>query len=160
MATRPALALAALLALPALAAAAAPSLGHPRALVLHDPLASAGVRALVRATPPEARYGDVTRDGRPDLLVTVRAGPAEGVVAYFVYSIADGRVQDLFPVNEVFRARVDIRAHRLVERLPVYRDADRVCCPSFVQTTVYRWDGTGLAIQARTRARVQGRVGF
>jgi hypothetical protein len=153
VATRPALALAALLALPALAAAATPSLAHPRALGLHDPRASAGARALVRAAPPETRYGELTHDGRPEVLVTVRSGPADGVVAYFVYSVDDGRVRDLFPVNEVFRARVDLRAHRLVERLPVYRGLDRVCCPSLVQTTVYRWDGTGFAIQARSRTR-------
>jgi hypothetical protein len=157
VARRPVLAVAALLLAPALAAAAGPALTDPRALVLGDPLASASVKALVRSVPPAEQVGDLTRDGRPDVLVRVRSDPAAGVVAYFVYAPLDGRVRDVLPVNEVFRASVTIRARRLVERLPIYRGAARACCPSAVQTTVYRWDGGGFAIQARTTRRAAGR---
>lgn len=142
-------ALAALLTLPA-AALARPG---PAALVARDPLASAPARALARGPGAvRATAGDLTADGRPDLLVTLSDGPA-GVVAYFVYvREGDGSLRDALPVEGLYRARVALRGRRLVERLPVYRARDRVCCPSSAQTTAYRWDDGGFVVQARTRS--------
>jgi hypothetical protein len=163
VARRSALALAALLLAPTGAAAVDLRRADLRAIVLRDPLVSAEVKRMVRGHPPGAGIdraavarGDLTGDGRPDALVPVTAGPAAGIVAYYVYAAeADGTVRDVFPVNAVYRARVALRGRRLVETLPIYRRADPGCCPSAVQTTVYRWDGTGLAVQARSRDPVR-----
>ena len=164
MARRPALALAALLLAPTVAAAVDLRRVDPRALVLRDPLASAEVKHLVREASPGVGVdraavdrGDLTGDGRPDLLVPVTSGPAGGIVAYYVYAEKDGKVRDILPVNAVYRARVALRARRLVEDLPIYRRTDPGCCPSAVQTTVYRWDGAGLDVQARSRHAVRAR---
>jgi hypothetical protein len=161
VARRSALALVALLLASTAAGAVDLHRADLRALVLRDPLVSAEVKRMVRGQPPGAgidraavAHGDLTGDGRPDALVPVTAGPAAGIVAYYVYAETDGTVRDVFPVNAVYRARVALRARRLVETLPIYRRADPGCCPSAVQTTVYRWDGTGLAVQARSRAPV------
>jgi hypothetical protein len=162
VARRSALALAALLLAPTGAAAVDLRRADLRALVLRDPLVSAEVKRMVRGHPPGAgidraavAHGDLTRDGRPDVVVPVTAGPAAGIVAYYVYAETGDRARDVFPVNAVYRARVAVRGRRLVETLPIYRRADPGCCPSAVQTTVYRWDGTGLAVQARSRDRIR-----
>jgi hypothetical protein len=131
-----------------------------RALVLADPGVWAQNKRLVRHPPPgggidasEISRGDLTGDGRREMLVPIRGGADAGVVAYAVYGQDDGRAMPLLAVNDVVQARVAIRRTRIVERLPVYRRGDPEARPSLVQTSVYRWDGGGFALQRRTITR-------
>jgi hypothetical protein len=66
-----------------------------------------------------------------------------------------GKVKDIFAVNDTYKVGVAIRSGRLVERTPIYRARDANCCPSYIRTTVYRWDGSGFKVQARTTARTR-----
>jgi hypothetical protein len=138
-----------------------------RALVLHDPAVSAANRRLAREGPgmdggidrTGVSYGDLTGDGRADVVVPLFSGGTAGDIAYFVYAEVDGRVRDILPVNDVYQVGVRITDHRLVERLPRFRRNDPNCCPSFVTTTVYRWNSGRLVQQSRVtkRARTAGR---
>jgi len=149
-------------------ASAAPS-GHGlrhadlRALLVHDPAVSASNRRLAREGPPmdggidrtRVSYGDLTGDGRADVVVPLFSGGTAGDIAYFVYAVVDGRVRDILPVNNVYQVGVRIEDHRLVERLPDFRRNDPNCCPSFVTTTVYRWSGGRLVQQSRVTRRAR-----
>ena len=134
-----------------------------RALVLRDPAVSATNRALARDYAGarggidrfSASYGDLTGDGTTDVVVPLYSGGTAGDIAYFVYAEVGGKVKDIFAVNDTYKVGVTIRSGRLVERTPIYRAQDANCCPSYIRTTVYKWDGSGFKVQARTTSRTR-----
>jgi hypothetical protein len=145
---------------PAAVRSASPALlrADPRALVLRDPAVSAVNRALVRAGRAGAGVdraavlmGDLTGDGRPEVVVPVAGGGASGVVAYFVYAVLDGRIRDILPVNDTDRAALAIDRRNLVEVTPAYGPRDPRCCPSALRTSVLAWDGQQMTVDSSRR---------
>jgi hypothetical protein len=150
---------------PAPVRSAAPALARadPRALVLRDPAVSAVNRALVRrgaagagVDRATALVGDLTGDGRAEMVVPVAGGGASGVVAYFVYAVVDGRVRDILPVNDTDRAVLAIDRGSLVEVTPAYGPRDARCCPSALRTSVLRWDGQQMTVESSRRRPAGG----
>lgn len=157
--------LAALLTLPPLAAAAIPGqLGRPnlRPALLRAPQVSADIKALIRdfsgasggIATPSISYGDLTGDGLDEVVVPIFSGGTAGDIAYYVLSVVNGRATVVRAVNRTYKVGVSIRGRKLVERVPIYAGDDANCCPSRIQTTVFRWNGRILAVQNRTVDRV------
>jgi len=145
-------ALAMVVALPAAASAVDLRTVSARALLLKDGRVTPAVKSMVRT--PEGgsgaisrSFGDLTRDGRRDMIVRVHSGGTAGVLAYYVYAEVGGRVRLIRAVNDTYRVGVGIDAkRRLVERNPIYAADDPNCCPSAVRVRVFRWNGRGMAL--------------
>jgi hypothetical protein len=121
-----------------------------RDLVLKDPKVSKAVKDIVRHPSAASgalsrRLGDLTGDGKADLVVLVNSGGTANDIAYYVYAEIGGKVRDIRAVNDSYKVGVSItKKHRLVQKDPVYAADDPNCCPSAIRIRVFEWDGTRL----------------
>jgi hypothetical protein len=158
--------LAALAALPALASAGDTIPGQLRRanlkpLLLSRPEVSPSIKRLIRnyngpfggIATPSISYGDITGDGRSEVVVPIFSGGTAGDIAYYVLGVVGGRVRMLRAVNDTYKVVVSIRSGKVVERVPIFGPRDPNCCPSRVTTTVFRWNGSRLVVQSRTTRR-------
>lgn len=128
--------------------------------------ADPGVGEKVKATlvpcesgeyPVDARYPDLTGDGRAELLVTVlpcpRAGPTSQAAdvpnhAGYVYDLGSDPPTRLFATED---ADVELVANSKGLALVDigYLASDEECCPTEKTYTVYRWDGARFVVTPR-----------
>lgn len=147
----------ALAALPATASAVDMRTVSARQLILSDARVPAGIKSSVRnpvggSGALTRRFGDVTRDGRPDLIVSVASGGTAGDIAYYVYAEVGGRIRDIRAENDGYKVFAAPTARgNLMQRDSVYAAADPNCCPSAARIRVFRWNGTGMAVVSDRR---------
>ncbi|MCK2238919.1 MULTISPECIES: hypothetical protein [unclassified Crossiella] len=98
----------------------------------------------------DVRFIDLTGDGNAELLASIRACagsvsgvyPGRGVLGSYIYELTATPPRRLFGTEEpgnVIKVEPSIG---FVLSHPVYEPADRSCCPSGEEITVYRWTGT------------------
>jgi hypothetical protein len=85
---------------------------------------------------------DVTRDGHQELLVIGEGGTA-GCGAKILLAWVDGAERVLYKQWNCDTQYI-VRTGELIVRQAIFKATDPQCCPSFVDTTVYRWDGKRL----------------
>ena len=92
-------------------------------------------------------YVDLTGDGVEEAVVPVSSGGEGGNIAVFVFGYRPGGLEELLRVvPESGSVRESIMDGRLTLTEPVYGPGDPLCCPSQLQTTTYRWDGSQLVV--------------
>lgn len=86
-------------------------------------------------------YSDFTNDGSEDALVLVRLEGSGAYLDYYVYTIKDGEVVNLFEKLEVSHGKVALGTlpGSFVETSAVYGPDDPNCCPSNILMTTYAW---------------------
>lgn len=100
--------------------------------------------------PVDVRFDDLTGDGNPELIASVRACSGSqaapyatrGVLGNFIYELTTTPAKRLFGSEDPGGAIKVEPGIGFVLSHPVYEPADRSCCPSGAETTVYRWSGT------------------
>jgi hypothetical protein len=129
-----------------------------RAYLLKDPQVTADVKSTIRTGGKEAGidrliYGDLTRDGRADVVVTIFSGGTAGDIAYYVLSAQGGKLHAIQRENHEYKVGPKIINGNLQVTRPLYSGADPNCCPSHLEITVYRYDGHKLALQSQKRIK-------
>jgi hypothetical protein len=111
-----------------------------------------GVQALVEQTggrllPQEIIFADLTGDGSDEAVVPISSGGTGGNIAYAVFGYRAGYLQELLVANPATgRVMITIEDGMLVDTQPVYAPEDPLCCPSQLQHTYYRWDGSKFVV--------------
>lgn len=103
------------------------------------------------------RYLDFNADGLEEAIIvlgTGQTGDADYAEDYYVFEYYQERARPLF---HEWRERPQgmILDHQSLSIIaPYWRAGDASCCPSAVETVVYRWNGAGFVLAARRlRAR-------
>jgi len=118
---------------------------------VEDLLQNSGGRLL----PQEIIFADLTGDGVDEAVVPISSGGTGGDVAYAVFGYQGGELEKLLVVKpEAGRVTVSVEGGVLVETQPVYAPEDPLCCPSQLQHTYYRWDGSGLIVDHQETEKV------
>ena len=108
-------------------------------------LASAGGEVEIS----RIQYGDLTQDGVEEALLVVSSGGEGSDIAAFVYGYGAEGLEELFriiPEGGAMKVEIDLGMGQLKVIEPVYGPGDPRCCPSELRTTIYRWDGSKLAV--------------
>lgn len=92
--------------------------------------------------------GDVTSDGRRDILVSQYSGN-HGCGPHRVIATVAGRPRLIFRAH-VCETQLEARRGQLEISDGFYEPGDSVCCPSFIRVTTKRWTGRRL-VTASTR---------
>jgi hypothetical protein len=118
---------------------------------VEDLLQNSGGRLL----PQEIIFADLTGDGVDEAVVPISSGGTGGDVAYAVFGYQGGELKNLLVVKpEAGRVTVSVEGGVLVETQPVYAPEDPLCCPSQLQHTYYRWDGSELIVDHQETEKV------
>lgn len=123
--------------------------------LLRDPQVSPRIKATIRyghgGGLDRLEYGDLTGDGRADVVAPVFSGGTAGDVAFYVLSEQGGVLHAIKRSNQEYKIGVRIvRGHLQVTR-PYYRSSDPNCCPDYLEVTTYRFDGKRLVAASRAR---------
>jgi len=118
---------------------------------VEDLLRSSGGRLL----PQEIIFADLTGDGVDEAVVPISSGGSGGDVAYAVFGYRGGDLEEIMVVKPAAgRVMVSVGSGVLVETQPVYAPEDPLCCPSQLQHTYYRWDGSKLVVDHQETEKV------
>jgi len=86
---------------------------------------------------------DLTGDQRPDAVVRVQSGGADGAVALYVFStdtgVKNSGLKVVFRSQELRRAQTRVRDGVLRYRSARPQPGDELCCPTAVAETRLRW---------------------
>ncbi len=88
------------------------------------------------------RYADFDGDGKDDALVTVGTGKKDAggySEDYYVYLERNGRPRLVWHDSREKPRQVRIEGNSIVIVAPFWKDGDPGCCPSAIETAVYRW---------------------
>jgi hypothetical protein len=100
-----------------------------------------------RLLPQEVIFADLTGDGSDEAVVPISSGGTGGNIAYAVFGYRAGYLQELLVANPAAgRVMISIEDGMLVDTQPVYAPEDPLCCPSQLQHTYYRWDGSRFVV--------------
>jgi hypothetical protein len=100
-----------------------------------------------RLLPQEIIFADLTGDGSEEAVVPISSGGSGGNIAYAVFGYRGGDLQELLVANPAAgRVVIAIEDGMLVDTQPVYAPEDPLCCPSQLQHTYYRWDGSRFVV--------------
>jgi len=95
-------------------------------------------------------YVDLTGDGAEEAIVPVSSGGEGGDIAVFVFGYGpDGLAELLRVLPESGSLKDNIVGGQLTVTEPAYAPGDPLCCPSQLQTTTYRWDGSRFVVADR-----------
>ena len=138
---------AALLAAPGAGAALTAQQELFRDALLADPGTTAAIERLLRDggahVARDARFADLTGDGRADAVVRVRTPGAAGAVAAYVLSThgreADAPLRSAFRSQRLYRASAVPVEGALRLRTALYRRGDELCCPATIRQRTYTW---------------------
>jgi hypothetical protein len=120
-------------------------------LAVKDLLEESGGRLL----PQQIIFADLTGDGSDEAVVPISSGGTAGDIAYAVFGYRGGDLKELLVVKpEAGRVTVAVEDGVLVETQPVYAPEDPLCCPSQLQHTYYRWDGSELVVDHQETEKV------
>jgi hypothetical protein len=127
-----------------------------RQYLLHDPGVATRIKDTIReggggAGIDRLVYGDLTGDGKPDVVVTIFSGGTAGDIAYYVLTTQGGRLHAIQRSNEEYKVGVEIYKGNLQVTRPLYASADPNCCPSHLEVTVYHYRSGTMAVVSRTR---------
>ncbi|MEU7282962.1 hypothetical protein AB0A69_29915 [Streptomyces sp. NPDC045431] len=117
----------------------------PVRLIKDDPKVSDQVKDELKpctadAYPVDTSYGNLTGNGRPDVVVNVlTCGDAVGVGTY-VYRLVDNAYENVFAVEEPAVYSTIDRGDLVLTR-QVYEEGDPVAYPSGEDVITYRWVG-------------------
>jgi hypothetical protein len=100
-------------------------------------------------------YADLTEDGAEEGILPVSSGGEGGDIALFVFGMADGTVEELLRVTSD-RLAFDVEEGALVVTEPVFAAGDPQCCPSQLQRTTYRWDGSAISVAEQETVPAEG----
>ena len=88
-------------------------------------------------------FKDLTGDKRPDAVVRVQSGGADGAVALYVFStdtgVKNSGLRVVFRSEELRRAQTRVRDGVLRYRSARPQPGDELCCPTAVAETRLRW---------------------
>ncbi|MBI2238995.1 MAG: hypothetical protein HYU54_10805 [Actinobacteria bacterium] len=87
------------------------------------------------------QLGDVTGDGREDLLSFEDQGGSGGCGVWRIIATGEGTGTEIFH-RRTCDTNIAIGAGTLVIDASVYAPGDSHCCPSATRTTTLRWDGS------------------
>jgi hypothetical protein len=120
-----------------------------------DKIKAALTPCLEDQYPVSSRYVDLTRDGVPELIVTVLTCDSKvtspidvnGVYFYYalanyVYSVKATPTTQLFASENPGEYLNPQPEYGFTLARPSYRPKDKSCCPTDQQTVAYKWTGT------------------
>ena len=88
-------------------------------------------------------FKDLTGDDRPDAVVRVQSGGADGAIALYVFStdtgVKNSGLEVVFRSQELRRAQTRVRDGVLRYRSARPQPGDELCCPTAVAETRLRW---------------------
>jgi hypothetical protein len=98
----------------------------------------------------EARFVDLTNDGRNEALVAVTSQGTYGNLGYFVVGLAEGWPVTLFQVTPSGPngIHVDLNGDHIVVTEGIYGPEDAMCCPGAIRNTTYAWDGRAFQVDS------------
>lgn len=107
--------------------------------------------------PARIIYADLTEDGVEDAVVPVGSGGEGGDIAAFAYTATGRGIEEALRVlPQSGRVRVSVEGADVIAEEPVYAAGDPLCCPSELQRTTYRWDGSALALAGQETVPAEG----
>jgi hypothetical protein len=116
---------------------------------------SPDVAALVKDTGGQfskdrVMYADVTADGADEAIVPIGSGGTMGDVAFLVLTAAGDGTKTLlkeYPTDQTGLS-ISVQDGKVLMTQPVPGPDDPFCCPSFLKTTTYSWNGYTMAIES------------
>jgi hypothetical protein len=96
-------------------------------------------------------YTDLTNDGFDEAVVPLSSEGTAGYVGFLAYMVNGDLVELMlqeYPGSG--SAQIEVQGDKLlmIEAAPGPDDPE--CCPSYLQTTTYAWNGTALAVESVT----------
>lgn len=98
------------------------------------------------------RHIDFNGDGNEEALITIatgRAGAGGYSEEYFVYSQGDGKTRQVFHESREKPQTMQVKGSSIVIVAAFWRDTDPACCPSSLETAIYRWRPAGFVRVSR-----------
>ncbi len=98
------------------------------------------------------KYIDFNADGKEEALVTLATGTrgAQGYgEEYFVFAFDAGSPRQLFRESRQKPQSMSVNGRSIIIVAPFWKNADPGCCPSSIETAVYRWRGHGFVRASR-----------
>lgn len=99
------------------------------------------------------RYIDFDGDGKEEAFVVIytsqEVAGAYWEQDYFVFTYRDGAPIQIFHEYAYKPSGVRITGRSIVIDMPFWRENDPHCCPSAIETSIYRWRGAGFARASR-----------
>jgi hypothetical protein len=127
-----------------------------RQFLLRDPGVAKDIKSTIRQSSFGAGidrlvYGDLTGDGQNDVAVTIFSGGTAGDIAFYVLSADGGTLHAIKRANDQYKIGLKIVLGRLQVTRPIYKGNDPNCCPSQLEITTYRYNGTRLVAASSYR---------
>jgi hypothetical protein len=126
-----------------------PLSARPKTLILYT-RGKVVWQAKVNADHVSVQRGDVTVDGHPEFLIVGEGGTA-GCGAKILLAWVGGAERVLYKQWNC-DARYIVRTGEFVVKQAIFLKNDPQCCPSYVDTIVYRWNGARLVRFSYKRA--------
>ncbi len=97
---------------------------------------------------------DLTGDGVKEMTVLLLCCTTAAASPWAIFEEKHGRWRPAFrrapPIDDI-----GLRGRAIVERLPVYRYGDALCCSSFTKRITVRWNGSRFAVHRGSLVRVR-----
>jgi len=106
------------------------------------------------------QYADLNGDGREDAAVFITTqvfGSMGNYDDYYVFEYADGEAQRIFHLGVEVGRGMRVVGRTLLISEPFWTERDGQCCPSYMQTTTYRWRGAEFVKTSLRRNRIKKR---
>jgi hypothetical protein len=92
-------------------------------------------------------YADLTGDGADEAVVPIASGGEGASIAVFVFGFRPGGLEELLRVAPKSGSlKENIVDGQLTLTEPTYAASDPFCCPSQLEITTYRWDGSHFVV--------------
>jgi hypothetical protein len=98
------------------------------------------------------KYVDFDLDGNEEALVTIatgRRGEGRYSEEYYVYAYRNGKARQVFRESREKPQGMQVKGRSLVITAPFWSPTDPGCCPSAIETTAFRWRGSGFVRVSR-----------
>jgi hypothetical protein len=138
--------------------ATVPSRAEVKGYLLASPSVSKSVKETISSAEFGAGldrilYGDVTGDGKKDIVATVFSGGTAGDIAFYVLTGEGSGVHTIKASNQEYKIGVAIVDGKLQVTRPIYAATDPNCCPQHLSITTYRYNGTRLVAASKQKIK-------
>lgn len=94
-----------------------------------------------------AEVGDVTGDGKPELLVGYRSEGTGQILDIDIVGTTDDGTPKVLAHDQLYKGTAKIKGGTLITWSPVYRKSDANCCPTSIRRDVVRFRDGAFVVQ-------------